>query len=462
MTAKINPAIAKLAVPVGRLHEDPQNARKHDERNIAAIAASLQEFGQQKPVVALKNGTVIAGNGTLRAAMRLGWDRLAVAFFDSKDIAKAKAFAIADNRSGEVGSEWDAPVLAETLKELEASGFDVAGTLNFSNVEIGDLLAEWEHDNPVQIEDGEIPEPPANPVTKPGTLWILGDNRLYCGDSSKKDDVAKLLAGNRIHLVNTDPPYNVKVEPRSGNAIRAGLSSFKDWHSGRAHKGLKNHQHFDVARGAVGKSTGRMRAKDRPLVNDFLPEAEFEKLLRAWFGNIAKSLIPGRSFYIWGGYGNCGNYPPALKESGLYFSQAIIWVKEHPVMTRKDFMGNHEWCFYGWREGAAHWFAPDVHNATDVWAVKKVAPQKMVHLTEKPVELAARAMTYSSRGGENVLDLFGGSGSTLIAAEQMGRKAFLMELDPAYCDVIVGRWERLTGKKAREEGGESARMRRKR
>jgi DNA modification methylase len=350
-------------------------------------------------------------------------------------------------------AEWDAPVLNQTIQELAAAGVDIDRTLQFKDDELKDLLVAFEHDNPVQIEDGEVPLPPADPVTKPGTLWKLGNHRLLCADSSKKDDLERLLAGNRIHLVNTDPPYNVKVEPRSGNAIRAGLTSYKDWQTTGAHKGLKHHQSFDVARGAVGKSTGQMRAKDRPLINDFMPEAEFEKLLRLWFGNIAESLIPGRSFYIWGGYANCGNYPPALKESGLYFSQAVIWVKEHPVMTRKDFMGNHEWCFYGWREGHAHWFAPDIHNATDVWAVKKVAPQKMVHLTEKPVELAARAMTYSSRPGENVLDLFGGSGSTLIAAEQMGRKAFLMELDPAYCDCIVERWERLSGRKAQVEGG---------
>jgi DNA modification methylase len=141
------------------------------------------------------------------------------------------------------------------------------------------------------------------------------------------------------------------------------------------------------------------------------------------------------------------NYPPALKACDLYFSQTIIWVKEHPVLTRKDFMGNHEWCFYSWKHDAGHqWFGPN--NATDVWSVKKVNPQSMVHLTEKPVELAARAIGYSSRQGENVLDLFGGSGSTLIACEQMGRHAFLMELDPPYCDVIVERWEKFTGKKA--------------
>jgi DNA modification methylase len=136
-----------------------------------------------------------------------------------------------------------------------------------------------------------------------------------------------------------------------------------------------------------------------------------------------------------------------LKAAGLYFSQAIIWVKAHPVLTRKDFMGNHEWCFYGWREGAAHqYFGPN--NATDVWEVQKVSPQSMVHLTEKPVELANRALLYSSRRGENVLDLFGGSGSTLMAAETTERQAFLMELDSAYTDVIVTRYERTTGRPA--------------
>ncbi|MBX3435862.1 MAG: site-specific DNA-methyltransferase, partial [Pirellulales bacterium] len=147
------------------------------------------------------------------------------------------------------------------------------------------------------------------------------------------------------------------------------------------------------------------------------------------------------------GYANCANYPPVLKATELYFSQAIIWIKEHPVLTRKDFMGNHEWCFYGWREGAAHrFFGPN--NVPDTWSIKKVNPNAMVHLTEKPVELARRAMEYSSRPGENVLDLFGGSGSTLIGAEMTGRRAFLMELDALYCDVIVQRWEKFTGRKA--------------
>jgi DNA modification methylase len=183
------------------------------------------------------------------------------------------------------------------------------------------------------------------------------------------------------------------------------------------------------------------------LVNDFLSEADFDRLLRQWFGNLARVLLPGRCFVVWGGYANLSNYPSALKECGLYFSQAIVWDKEWPVLTRKDFMGAFELAFYGWKEGAAHqFFGPS--NVTDLWHVKKVNPQSMIHLTEKPVELATRAIEYCSRPGENVLDLFGGSGSTLIGAEMTGRRAFVMEIDGLYCDVIRARYEQFTGQKA--------------
>jgi DNA modification methylase len=272
-----------------------------------------------------------------------------------------------------------------------------------------------------------IPQPPDAAITKPGDLWVLGNHRLLCGDSSKPGDVDRLLAGAMVQLVNTDPPYNVQVEPRSKNAIAAGLSSFKAEES--------------------TPTTGKLRAKDRPLANDCVSDQEYQRLLHAWFANLARVLESGRAFYLWGGYANCGSYPRALRTNGLYFSQSIIWDKEHPVLSRKDFMGAHEWCFYGWKEGAAHqFFGPN--NATDLWSVKKVNTQNRVHLTEKPVELAVRAIDYSSRPGENVLDLFGGSGSTLIGAEQTGRRAFLMEFDPLYCDVIVQRFETFTGKKA--------------
>jgi DNA modification methylase len=221
--------------------------------------------------------------------------------------------------------------------------------------------------------------------------------------------------------------------------------------------GTSHHQSLDLARhpGKSEPTTAKMRPKDRPLMNDFLPAEEFEGMLLAWFGNLAYAMEPGASFYIWGGYANCANYPPAMKASGLYFSQSIIWNKLHPVLTRKDYMGAHEWCFYGWREGAGHQFYGP-NNATDLWDLKKINPQSMIHLTEKPVELAVRAIEYSSKHGGNVLDLFGGSGSTLMACEHTARRGFLMELDPIYCDVIVRRWEQKTGNTARlEKGGRS-------
>src|SRR5690606_36590710 len=240
------------------------------------------------------------------------------------------------------------------------------------------------------------------------------------------------------------PPYNVKVEPRSNNAIAAGNSSFTNQSKKRGH-----HEALDLARHPekAQPTHKKMRARDRPLENDFVSDEDFARMLRAGFANAANALLRGRGFYIWGGYANVANYPPALSECGLYFSQAIIWNKLHSVLTRKDYMDAHEWCFYGWKEGAAHkFFGPA--NIPDLWEVKKVNPQSMIHLTEKPVELAVRAMQFSSIEGENVLDLFGGSGSTLIAAEQTGRNAYLMELDPAYTDVIVQRWEDFTGEKA--------------
>jgi DNA modification methylase len=277
-------------------------------------------------------------------------------------------------------------------------------------------------------------------TAQPGDLWLLGEHRLLCGDAGEAADVDRLLEGTSVALVCSDPPYNVKVEPRSNNAIAAGLSSFRPTH----HQGLDLARHPEKAH----PTDRRLRAKDRALVNDYVSDAAYRELLTAWFANLARVLRPGGAFYLWGGYANIATYPAALKAAGLYFSQAIVWVKEHPVLTRKDFMGNHEWCFYGWREGAAHQFYGPP-NVPDVWEVKKVAPTAMLHLTEKPVELARRSLEYSSRPSDAVLDPFAGSGSTLIAAQQTGRRAFCMEIDPLYCDVIVERWSRFSGSEAR-------------
>lgn len=412
------------------------NNPRDNDGGVAAVAASLKEFGWRQPIVVDSDGVIICGHTRWKAAKQLGLEKAPVHVAMDLTPEQIKAYRIADNQSANLSS-WNLDLLPLEIVALQELEFDL-NLLGFSSDELTQLLGDEPTDGLTDPDD--IPAPPDEATTQPSDLWILGDHRLLCGDSSKSEDVDQLLDGVGIQLVNTDPPYNVRVEPRSNNAIAAGLSSFQ---------GTTHHQGLDLARHPKkSKPTQKkLRAKDRPLTNDFVSDEAFDAMLHAWFGNMARVLEPGRGFYIWGGYANCGNYPPVLKAKELYFSQAIIWVKGHPVLTRKDFMGNHEWCFYGWREGAAHQFLGP-NNAVDVWSVKKINPQSMCHLTEKPVELAVRAIQFSSRPGENVLDLFGGSGSTLIACEQTGRKAYLMELDALYCDVIVQRFEQFTGKKA--------------
>jgi DNA modification methylase len=419
------------------------NPRVNDDA-VEAVAASIREFGFRQPIVVDTEGVIIVGHTRYKAALKLGLEKVPVHVAKDLTPEQIRAYRIADNKTAEL-ADWNYDLLPIELSQLGEAGFDLQ-LLGFGADELAELLDPGVKEGLTDPDD--VPAPPDEAITQPGDLWILGDHRLLCGDSSNPEHVDRLLDGNPIHLVNTDPPYNVKVEPRSNNAIAAGLSSFQ---------GTTHHQGLDLARHPEKAKPTRkkLRAKDRPLVNDFVSDEEFDRLLDAWFGNLARVLLPGRGFYIWGGYANCGNYPPFLRKHSLYFSQAIIWDKEHPVLTRKDFMGAHEWCFYGWKEGAAHrFYGPN--NAQDLWHVKKIPPQQLEHLTGKPAELAVRAIQYSSVNGENVLDLFGGSGSTMIGAEQTGRRAFLMELDPPYCDVIVDRYQRFTGKPAvLERTGES-------
>jgi DNA modification methylase len=428
-------------VAIGKLKVNPKNPRVIKDAAFSRLCQSIQEdseYFSARPILANKELVIFAGNQRFKAAVEIGLTEVPVIILDNPEL-EAKRM-LKDNLSA---GEWNWGLLDTSfdIDFLREVGFD-----DNELAAIGESNLDLDNEN---LDD--IPPKPETAVTKLGDLWLLGEHRLLCGDSSNPDHLDRLLDGQKIQLVNSDPPYNVNVESRSKNGIAAAI----------ADEGLRHHQGFDQSRqrkkafvrgrnmAAVRRKLagdGILRAKDRPLINDFVSDEKFQELLGSWFGNIARVLEPGRSFYIWGGYANLKNYPGALETAGLYFSQAIIWVKEHPVLTRKDFMGNHEWAFYGWREGAAHkFFGPN--NATDVWSVKKVNPQSMVHLTEKPVELAVRAITYSSLKGENVLDLFGGSGSTLIACEKTERKAFLMELDPLYCDVIHKRYETLTGKK---------------
>ena len=432
-----SPSLRLEWIDPAELQANPLNWRHHPNEQAESLEAAIREVGWAGALL-YNERTRHLIDGHLRQERFKGKGKVPV-LVGSWDEAQEKLILATLDPIAAM-ARGDSEQLDALLRQVDTDDATLQKML--ADLAAGDLTPFLEPESQPGLTDpDEIPEPPDEPMTQPGDLWLLGKHRLLCGDSGKPEDVDRLLDGAQIHLVNTDPPYNVCVEPRSNNAIAAGLSSFQ---------GTQHHQALDLARHPekAQPTDRKLRAKDRPLANDFVSEEEFGRLLHAWFGNIARVLQPGRAFFIWGGYSNIRNYPHALEASGLYFSQQIIWVKEHPVLTRKDFLGNHEWCFYGWRKGAAHQFFGPA-NITDVWSVKKVNPTAMVHLTEKPVELAVRAMQYGSRAGENVLDLFGGSGSTLVAAEQTGRRAYLMEIDPLYADVIVQRWSNFTGQAAR-------------
>ena len=416
-----------------QLLTNPANWRLHPKGQQQALAGALSEVGWVAQVLVNRTtGRLVDGHLRVELAIRRHEPSVPVVYVELSEDEERLVLASLDPLAAMATAEKEA--LAALLAQIETGDEALAK-----------MLAELADRNglrrPLLGDPDLVPAPPDEATTRPGDLWLLGEHRLLCGDAASRDDLDRLLEGETVALLLTDPPYNVRVEPRSNNAIAAGLSSYRP--------ATTHHQALDLARHPEkARPTDRkLRAKDRPLLNDFIPDEEFAARLAAWFANAARVLRPGGAFYVWGGYANVASYPPALKAAGLYFSQAIIWVKEHPVLTRKDFMGNHEWCFYGWREGAAHrFFGPP--NVPDTWPVKKVSPQAMVHLTEKPVELARLALGYSSLPGEAVLDLFAGSGSTLIAAEEAGRRGFAMELDPLYCDVIIERWQGLTGRQA--------------
>ncbi|GJQ27728.1 MAG: methyltransferase [Phycisphaerae bacterium] len=372
--------------PLAAIKPYEKNPRINDAA-VDAVAESIRRFGFRQPIVVDADGVIVCGHTRYRAAQKLGLAEVPVHVATDLTPEQIRAYRIADNKTAEL-AEWNLELLPIELAELKDAGIDWS-LLGFDADELAVMLDPGV--KPGLTDPDDVPEPPDEAITQPGDLWILRnadgiEHRLVCGDSASAADVDLLLAVDPvkalelpagsdvkpkllpIHLINTDPPYNVRVEPRSNNAIAAGLSSFG------TPDALTHHQGFDLARRPeIAKPThAKLRPKDRPLANDFVSDAEFDRLLHAWFGNIARVLALGRGFYIWGGYANCGNYPPVLKACELYFSQAIIWVKEHPVLTRKDFMGNHEWCFYGWKEGAAHrYFGPN--NAVGVWPTNRPA-----------------------------------------------------------------------------------------
>jgi len=298
---------------IDAIHPYDKNPRINDGA-VDAVAASLKEFGFRQPIVVDKDGVIVCGHTRYKAALQLGLKKIPVHVATDLTPEQIRAYRIADNKTADL-AEWDYNILPIELSELQDAGFDM-DLLAFDEKELVKLLDTDVTQGNTDLD--AVPEPPDEAITQLGDVWVLGNHRLMCGDSSSEADLDTLLDGKTIDLVNMDPPYNVKVEPRSNNAIAAGLSSFG--------KGLQHHQSFDVARDKTKaqKTTPKLRAKDRPLENDFVSKEDFDEMLLAWFNNASRVLRPGGSFYIWGGYANLGNYPGPLKAAGLYFSQGIV------------------------------------------------------------------------------------------------------------------------------------------
>lgn len=416
-----------------------RNSRTHSDEQVAQVAASIREFGFTNPILIADDNTIIAGHCRLLAAQRSGLETVPCIRLAHMSEAQRRAYVIADNKLA-LNAGWDEELLALELGALRDDGFDVALT-GFSDDEIDALLLNDDDvDEQGLTDDDEAPDVQAEHISRPGDVWILGDHRVMCGDSTSIDDVEKLCAGEPVDCCWTDPPYNVDYE------------------------------------GAAGK-----------IENDNMPDAEFRQFLLDAFTSAFSVMRPGAPMYIAHADTEGYNFRGAFIDAGFKLSGCLIWVKPSLVLGRSDYQWRHEPILYGWKPGAAHsWYGgrakTTVIEADDMpfvvmpdgsvqietgestlrisgsdlhveellgSTVRAEKPKRSAeHPTMKPVDLVLGMLKNSSRRGDVVLDLFGGSGSTLIACQKAGRKARLMEFDPRFADVIVRRWQEYTGKKA--------------
>lgn len=385
--------------PIDRLKPYEKNARTHDKEQISQIANSIVEFGFTNPILVDSGDGIIAGHGRLCAAQQLDLSTVPVVVLDHLSERQRRAYVLADNQLA-LNAGWDMELLRSEVKDLVVDDFDIS-LLGFSDEELSDLMPE-ELDPAYEGEAEEIPEPPEDPITKPGDLWILGEHRLLCGDSTSIEQLERLMDGKQADLWLTDPPYNVAYE---------------------------------------GKT------KDKLIIeNDSMNAQDFRQFLVDVYTAADAVMRPGAPFYIWHADSEGFNFRGAADEMGWRVRQCLIWLKQTMVMGRQDYHWKHEPCLYGWKEGAAHTWNTD-RKQTTVLEFDRPSRNKE-HPTMKPVDLFQYQMSNSSVQGAVVLDSFGGSGTTIIAAERARRKACLMELDPRYCDVIVKRWEEYTSKTA--------------
>lgn len=412
-----------------------RNAKKHDETQIANVAESIKQFGWQQPIVCDADGIIIIGHCRLLAAKKLGLKKVPVKTVDNLSEEQVKKLRALDNKLNE--SDWDFDLLGDEIGDLDFSGFDIDWG----------LPADEEETEIVEDEAPEVDEE-HEPICKLGDIWQLGRHKLICGDSTDKATVEKLMNGEKADMVLSDPPYNVDYDDKE--------------------KFLLDYR--PNARVKKGDNCG--------IENDKMSNDQFYSFLCKVFNLIRDNLKDGGAFYIWHADTEGINFRTSCEQSGLKIRQCLIWQKNHFVLGRQDYQWVHEPCLYGWKDGAAHYFIDDRTQTTvfedtkpDFKKMKKEELLKLLeeiysdkisttvihedkpavsdlHPTMKPIKLLARQIKNSSKQTESVLDLFGGSGSTLIACEQLNRVCYMAELDPKYCDVIIKRYENLTGQKA--------------
>jgi len=396
-----NPAEKIEQWAIERLVPYARNARTHSSDQVAQIAASIKEWGWTTPILVDETGNIIAGHGRTMAARQLNIKEVPVMVAEGWSDTKKRAYILADNKLA-LNAGWDNEMLALELSELQGLDFDLDLT-GFSAEEIAALM-------PVELTDGltdedAVPEVPVQPVTVPGDVWLLGKHRLMCGDSTSIEALERLCEA-KVDVWLTDPPYNVEVQ--GGN-------------------------HGDPE-----------RTNGLKIMNDKMSDDEFRQFLRDAYVAADAVMKPGAVFYIWHADSEGYNFRGAAQDAGWKVRQCLIWKKSSLVMGRQDYHWKHEPCLYGWKEGAGHLWAADRKQTT---ILEFDRPSRNgEHPTMKPVALFEYQLLNNTKGGDIVLDSFGGSGTTMIAAEKNGRIARLMELDPKYCDVIIKRWQDFTGK----------------
>ena len=387
-----------------------ENNPRINDKAVEAVAKSIQEFGFRQPIVVDTNGVIICGHTRWQAAQLLGITEVPVHVAADLTAEQIKAYRLADNKTAEL-SEWDYDLLPVEISDLDVAGFDLS-LLGFADKEIIKML-----DGEIQqghTDPDEVPEMPEEAITQPGDIWVLGNHRLVCGDATDTEAVAKLMDGQKANMVFTDPPYGVSVNQGNTEDLKA-----------------------------------RNRRQDGKTVqNDELTGDALKSFLDSAFKVYFENMADGAAIYVCHaeGLGLDVIIRSAFAEQGFKPAEIIIWVKDQFAFGRQDYHWRHEPIIYGWKPTAAHYFVDDRTQDT-VWEFDRPKVSKE-HPTMKPVDLCLKAIRNSSCPKDIVMDLFGGSGSTLIACEQAGRKARLMEIDPLYCDVIVKRWEEFAGQKA--------------